>query len=143
MTFGLKLLSWPWLFACCVSIAAELKIDKFTAFELAALTLLAVAAPPLIAFTVFFCTMHSARHVMRTLKLAGNASPTFLSLAATVPMAGVLALSLIAWRYFPESSIDSRIVQFIFVGLAALTVPHMALVEQARVSGWMKAEIHG
>ena len=139
----LQLLSWPWLIACCLAAAVLIAKDRYTAIEIASVVGLAVTAPPLIAFTVFFCTMHSARHVLRTLKFAETASPMFLALAAAVPMLAVLGLSLAGWKYLPQSSLDSRILQFIFVGLAALTVPHMALIEQARLSGWLKAEANG
>ena len=139
----LQFLSWPWLLVCIFAVAVETVKDRYAALELAAVVVLGVVSPPLIAFTVFFCAMHSARHVMRTLKFAGTTSTLFLALAATLPMIAVLILSLVAWRYLPQSALDSRILQFVFVGLAALTVPHMALVEQARLSGWLKAEAHG
>lgn len=139
----LQVLSWPWLFACSISVAVEMTKDRYTALELFAVVVLAVASPPLISFTVFFCLMHSARHVMRTLKFAASSSVLFRALAAMIPTVSVLVMSLIGWRYLPESAFDSRIVRFVFVGLAALTLPHMVLIEQARLAGWLKGEIHG
>ena len=47
-------------------------------------------------------------------------------------------ISVGAWEFLKEKSLDERIVQIVFVGLAALTVPHMALVERVRLSGWIK-----
>jgi hypothetical protein len=38
-----------------------------TAVELGAVGVLAIVAPPLIAFVVFFCGMHSARHILRSM----------------------------------------------------------------------------
>ena len=51
-------------------------------------------------------------------------------------MAIVCIASLIMALSLSNTPMDARVIQFIFVGLAALTVPHMALVERVRLSGW-------
>ena len=100
--------------------------------------MLAIIAPPLISFVVFFCGMHSARHILRSMEYSGRSSLPQLFTATLLPMLGVLGGSVLAWYFLDEISLDARIIQLVFVGLAALTVPHMALVEQVRLSGWKK-----
>jgi hypothetical protein len=63
-------------------------------------------------------------------------------------MLGVLAASAVAWHFFGNTPPDAGIIQSVFVGLAALTVPRMFLVERVRLSGWAKGtraagELHG
>jgi beta-carotene 15,15'-dioxygenase len=135
-------LSFIWIAGVCVSVALCWRKDWQTALEILSVVLIAVVMPPLPAFTVFFCAMHSARHILRTLKYSGKASFKFLILAATMPMAGVLAASIFSWYWLRDTPIDARAIQLIFVGLAALTVPHMALVERVRLSGWIKGAVH-
>jgi hypothetical protein len=55
----------------------------------------------------------------------------------SLPMLGVLLASATAWHFLDGMPINGAIIQLVFVGLAALTVPHMALVERVRLQGWM------
>ena len=106
-------------------------------YELLSLGLIAYFVSPLISFTIFFCGMHSARHIIRTAAFAKYSQPVLLLGAMFLPMIGVLALSTVSWFMLKNQTLDGRVVQIVFVGLAALTVPHMALVEQVRLKGWI------
>lgn len=134
----LSLLAWPWLAGLVLALLQRVRADWLTALEMGAVGVLAIVAPPLVAFVVFFCGMHSARHILRSMDYSGRSSLRQLLAAALLPMLGVFAGSAVAWHFLKETSLDARIVQLVFVGLAALTVPHMVLVEQVRLSGWKK-----
>ena len=133
----IRLLAWPWLIIFVLAAIQRLTKDWLTALEMGAVALLAVLAPPLISFTVFFCAMHSARHILRTINYSGNSSLGLILGAMSLPMLGVLLASATAWHFLDGMPINGAIIQLVFVGLAALTVPHMALVERVRLSGWM------
>jgi Brp/Blh family beta-carotene 15,15'-monooxygenase len=133
-------LAWPWLAVSLLAVAYLTRRSLSQCLELGSLIILAVVAPPLIAFTLFFCGMHSARHILRTARYAQNTSFNFLWVAALFPMIGVAGLTLVAWWLSADHPIDSRLVQIVFVGLAALTVPHMVLVEPVRARGWIKGD---
>lgn len=133
---GLTSAATPWLFAFVACALFEARRSAMTTMEMLALTALAVIAPPLIAFTLFFCAMHGARHVIRTLHYAGEGATKTLWISAGLAVKAVLTVGLVAFFYFENTPVDTRLLQIIFVGLAALTVPHMALVERVRFSGW-------
>ena len=139
----LVLLSWPWLAGLILAAIQRMRTDWLTALELFSVGILSVVAPPLLSFTLFFCAMHSARHILRTIDYSAKSSSFFILGAALLPMFGVLAVSLVAWYFLRTTPIDARIIQIVFVGLATLTVPHMALVERVRLSGWGKTEKNG
>ena len=124
--------AWPWLWAMATAVAYLIWKRLPMSFEFMCLGVLAYFASPLVAFTVFFCAMHSARHIIRTAQYSSRSTPRLLWVATLLPMLGVLLLSVVAWFVLRERTVDGRVVQIIFVGLAALTVPHMVLVEQVR-----------
>ncbi|GGK30620.1 Brp/Blh family beta-carotene 15,15'-dioxygenase [Salinarimonas ramus] len=134
---GLATLAWPVVLLVVGAVVWETHRDRGrTAFEVGATATLALLAPPLVAFAVYFCLMHSARHVLRTARAAGTTSPATLVAIAAAPMVGTLALGGAAWALLAEAALDARTMQVLFVGLAALTAPHMALVEPVRARGW-------
>ena len=128
----LQELSWPWVVGLGIAAVDSARRDWQTGLELAAVALLAVLAPPLVAFTIFFCGMHSARHILRTIDSAKTSSPRFLFAALVAPMAGTFILAALAWQQLRGLPLDVRLIQLVFVGLAALTLPHMAVVELSR-----------
>lgn len=132
---ALQMMAWPWLVALMAGVLLNARRDAFVALEVLAVSVMALTAPPLIGFTVFFCAMHSPRHILRTQVNAGMGLRS-LACLALLPMLGVFLMAVGAWYGLPYSPMDARIVQLIFVALAALTVPHMFLVEQVRWRGW-------
>ena len=135
----LEALALPWLVGLLTMAVFEARRDVVTGIELAAIAALSTFAPPLIAFGVFFCVMHSARHLLRIAAYASDLRPGALLAVAMGPMAFVLGTSAACWFLLGNISVDARIMQILFVGLAALTVPHMLLVERAHLSGWTAA----
>ena len=136
----IKLLALIWLPCAALAVIMLMWRDWLGAMEIGSVVLLSVTAPPLVAFTLFFCGMHSARHILRTIDYSGTFSRRLLALSAFLPMIGVVVVSALAWWLLKGKSLDERLIQIVFVGLAALTVPHMALVERIRFSGWIKAK---
>ena len=134
---ALIFLAWPWVTGIVLVLTFTWRRNRLTALEIASSSLLAIAAPPLIGFAVFFCAMHSARHTLRTKHYAGLPTHQLL-LTSVIPTVAVVAAGMLTWTFVQSAPLDMRIVQFVVIGLAALTAPHMLLVERVRFSGWIK-----
>ena len=118
------------------AMTLEIMRKHFTiAGELAAVLLLATMAPPLLAFTIYFCLMHSARHILRTAEIVPISRRAFV-IECVLPMVAVLLVGGAAWRMQAVLPVDAKAIQILFVILAALTAPHMIIVEPIRFRGW-------
>ncbi|MBJ7494495.1 MAG: Brp/Blh family beta-carotene 15,15'-dioxygenase, partial [Opitutales bacterium] len=112
-------LALPWLLALSGVVLYLIVKKSPLSFEFLCLGLIAYFVSPLISFTVFFCGMHSARHIIRTAAFAKYSQPVLLLGAMLLPMLGVIALSAVSWFMLKNQTLDGRVVQIVFVGLAA------------------------
>jgi len=129
--------AWPWIAAIGIAAIVGARRAPVRSIELVSVAALLTVAPPLIGFTLFFCCMHSARHVLRTRDYAREGTLLSLLRIAAGPMVVTVAGVGMAWWLSGGNPLDMRLTQLLFVGLAALTVPHMIVVERIRLTGWV------
>jgi len=134
----LHVAAWPWVAAIGVAAILGLRTAWVRSIELGSLAALLTFSPPLVGFTLFFCVMHSARHVIRTRDYSRTGSLQDMLRIVCWPMLATGVGVAIALGWSSGSPIDLRLAQVLFVGLAALTVPHMIVVERIRLAGWVR-----
>jgi len=110
--------------------------------EMAALLLLCAVAPPLPAFTAYFCLLHAPRQ-LRDLPVRGRAALALIASAVACALIAVpLALAARAGRMAPTQAG----AQAVFWGLAVLTLPHTLcgwLLEAAPISSTLPTQASG
>ena len=124
-----------WLAAACIYAGAALFNRQYgaAAGELAGLAVLVWLLPPLAGFAVYFCVVHSRRHFTSIWK----AMQLFVSRRFILISGGILTAAswaMGAGLYFSQTmsgsfSPDEAFIRAVFILLAALTVPHMLLVD--------------
>lgn len=86
--------------------------------------------PLLAGFAFYFCAIHSARHFKAVYHSLKTAAPYQLwGLTAGLTLASWLAGAALYFWLAPYQGFDLSVIQIIFIGLAALTVPHMILID--------------
>ena len=121
-------LALPALLALMVLGAPALRHGRWLTAELTTIVLLAWLLSPLLYFTVYFCALHSPRHMLGMRPLRGVSRRALIATAAALTMAAV-AFGALAYPLLSPVDWDTRLLRVVFIGLAALTVPHMLLVE--------------
>ena len=109
------------------------EIKKFVVFlDYFSILILNYYLSPLIAFTAYFCFLHSIRH---SISLAIDLDPNSLVngfklfVKKAIPLTILTAIFSFIALYLLENSynMDSAILKIIFIGLASLTFPHILL----------------
>mgnify|MGYP001181218275 CR=1 FL=1 len=111
--------------------------NKFQDFEVLFLDMLSIIIlnyifSPIIAFTVYFCFLHSIRHIISlSYELDKNnfSNGMKIFIKKALPLTVVTAiLYLIATIFLSKSyGLNDVIIKVIFIGLASLTFPHILL----------------
>lgn len=121
-------------------IEGFLRKDKpafMNSLELSALLVLFLSLKPFPAFLIYFCFLHSFRHILHVLEerkqIFNRASVKWLIVQA-LPATVTTLLTLAAFYLLLEhEAIDVPVMlNLFFISLAALTFPHMILVEAAK-----------
>ena len=87
---------------------------------------------PFIAFTIYFCFLHSVRHSLSLIEELDNVQfkkGFGLFLKKALPLTFITALIFITSVYLLNNiyTLDQSILKVIFIGLASLTFPHILL----------------
>lgn len=143
----LHAMALPWGVGLAVTLIFTLIIQWrrywVGSIEVTSVSLLALLAPPLLSFTIFFCAMHSARHAIRSRAFAADLTWRDLLKKAAAPMGFCVLAGLLVWPTLKDLPLDTAVVRILFVALAALTVPHMVLIERVRWGGWANTKSLG
>lgn len=106
------------------------------ALEIAGLVVAAAFLPPLVFFALYFCAGHAVRHVLELIDRLGPDEPgeALRRLARDVAPVTLATLLLASFGFagLGGSEVTASAVRVIFVGLAALTAPHMILTARLR-----------
>lgn len=95
--------------------------------ELLTIVASALLLEPLVFFTCYFALLHSPRHLLETAEGLGLTTLKHIYQTTLPVVLATLLLAGIAYGLLPRISIDARFLRIVFIGLAALTVPHMLL----------------
>ena len=90
--------------------------------------------PPLVGFALYFCLFHTARHmahIWQNLRAVMPVRQVYWQAAIFTMLSWGAGLLVFMW--LDSGDITADLMRVIFVGLAALTVPHMILVD-----GWLR-----
>lgn len=102
-----------------------------TSVEVIGLLALFTIAPPLLGFAIYFCGVHSVRHFKHMGTMLKSTLQQFQVTRTTVVfslMTWAVGLLVLA-NQSSSIGLEPALLQVIFIGLAALTVPHMILVD--------------
>lgn len=132
---SLSQLGWlvPLAMVCAASFAL-IKQQWASAAELLALVLIGIFAPPLVFFIIYFCSLHSPRHLREHFQRADTSEhPRLWRMLIFYTLATLLLILPMLWLW-SSLSVSESIVRMVFIGLAAVTVPHMMLMVYAESS---------
>ncbi|PDH18901.1 MAG: hypothetical protein CNB62_00850, partial [Pelagibacterales bacterium MED-G44] len=108
-------------------------LKKFTIFlDYFSIIILNYYFTPLIAFTIYFCFLHSIRHsisLMIELDQNNLKNGLLIFFKKALPLTILTAIFCLIGMYFLNKNygFDSSILKLIFIGLASLTFPHILL----------------
>ena len=115
-----------------LSLSKQIDVKSLLVMDFASILLLNYFLNPILAFTFYFCFLHSIRH---SFKLSNELNKNnFIKgfkefILKSVPLTILTAILFLITLLFLKNYyfLDSAISKVIFIGLASLTFPHILL----------------
>lgn len=117
------------------TIAAAFIADTDAGIEIMSLAVLAFLTPPLVSFAIYFACLHSPRHLwrFRTLIAARREKATLIFYAVAAVLLMVMIGGVVGLSHGGSTELQfTQWFRTLFIGLAALTFPHMILLHLAQ-----------
>ena len=109
----------------------ELDLKSILIMDCFSILILNYFLNPILAFTIYFCFLHSIRHSLSLiLELDNNIFRGFRSfMKKAIPLTLITAIMYLISLYFINNyyELDQAVYKVIFIGLASLTFPHILL----------------
>ena len=136
--------AWAWLVLLVIWIWRYARLNwheaRLTAAEVATIAALNIFLTPLMFFALYFGLYHAPAHIIRVARASeirriAFSPATLLAMGATLVLAAVLL-----WRLEPQAisrwqNPPALYLQWLVVGLLALTLPHMVLISYS--ANWL------
>lgn len=101
--------------------------ERQNAVDVIACMAAAIFLPPLIAFAVFFCGLHSPRHMAEALRDSTGVSSAKKGAIITAVFLLSLAIGVLLFLGQSDLQVESGVIRTAFMLISILTVPHFVL----------------
>lgn len=109
-----------------IRFVKNLKEADITFFEPLVVSVLFISINPLYAFGIYFCFIHSVKHVVNVLLTVKIPSPVTILPYWLAPLAGLPVLFYL--NSLNQEILGQRIFQYIIIVLSSLALPHAILI---------------
>ncbi len=123
----MRFVAIPCGIAGLVAASLQWRTRRRDLLEFAGVVLSGLLLPPLLYFACYFCLLHSPRHLFETAKEQGLTRLRDVALAAAPAVLLTVIAGCVVYPQIASLGHPVALLRLIFIGLAALTIPHMLL----------------
>lgn len=128
VVYSMLFLGWVFMHIILYQALQAPPSSKLVQVELLMFPIAAAVLPVIAYFVLYFCFLHSIHHMLRFGSLLNKGLVSTFIESIPVLVLTVILLAA-ATFYLPKLSVDQQLIRLLFIGLFALTVPHMILVD--------------
>ena len=103
-------------------------LGRRAALEIGILTIILILFPPLWGFALYFCSIHSLRHFRKVIRVFQPLNKHFYWMTFAISVFSITFVVTMAY-WLTDDHFDNSLIRATFIGLAALTIPHILLID--------------